>query len=139
MSNKPSHTPARSPRREQSTHSPGGHRQERLEHILLDEVQWLIREEARDAALVGVRVVSVSLSPDGGHARIGYAVEAQLNQESEVERRSKEALDRAAGFLRARLAAGLDLKRTPKLSFVFMGVVELGTSSSATGGHECLE
>jgi tRNA-splicing ligase RtcB len=50
MSNKPSRTPARSPRREQSTHSPGGHRQERLEHILLDEVQWLIREEARDAS-----------------------------------------------------------------------------------------
>lgn len=76
MSNNPSRTPARC-----------SHRQERLEHILSDEVQWLIREEARDAALAGVRVVSVSLSPDGGHARIGYAVEARLNQESEAEHR----------------------------------------------------
>lgn len=136
MSNKPSRTPARRPRREQSTHSPGGHRQERLEHILLDEVQWLIREEARDAALAGVRIVSVSLSPDGGHARIGYAVEAQLSHEKEAGPRSKDALERAAGFLRARLASGLDLKRTPKLSFVFMGAVEPGEPSSETGGHQ---
>jgi len=52
-----------------------GHRQHRLERILLDEIQTLIRDEAADPALDGVRLISVHFSVDGGHARVGYAVD----------------------------------------------------------------
>ncbi|WP_242344184.1 ribosome-binding factor A [Anaeromyxobacter terrae] len=107
-----------------------GHRQERLERILHDEIQTLIRDEAADPALEGVRLVSVHLSVDGGHARIGYVVEAPLSAERQVETASLAGLGRAAGFLRARLASLLDLKRLPKLSFTFVGVQDPGASSS---------
>jgi ribosome-binding factor A len=110
-----------------------GHRQERLERILFDEIQTLIRDEAADPALDGVRLVSVHLSVDGGHARIGYVVEAALSAERHVERASRDALARANGFLRARLASLLDLKRLPKLSFAFVGVQE--PRATTTGGE----
>jgi ribosome-binding factor A len=115
-----------------------GHRQERLEHILLDEIQTLIRDEAADPALEGVRLVSVRLSVDGGHARIIYAVEGRLSDEQERQRASAEALGRATGFLRARLAALLDMKRLPKLSFAFVGIHEPGSSGPQEGGEPWL-
>jgi ribosome-binding factor A len=110
-----------------------GHRQERLERILHDELQTLIRDEAADPALEGVRLVSVHLSVDGGHARIGYVVEAALSAQPQVEAASCEALARATGFLRARLASLLDLKRLPKLSFTFVGVQD--PHASTPGGE----
>jgi len=106
-----------------------GHRQERLERILLEELQTLIRDEAADPALDGVKLVSVHLSVDRGHARISYLAVAPLAAQWQVERASREALTRATGFLRARLAALLDLKRLPKLSFTFVGVQEPGAGT----------
>ena len=105
-------------------------RQVRLEHVLFDELQALIRDEASDPALEGVQLIAVQLSPDGGHARIPYAVVAPLSSGSEREKESAAGLARATAFLRARLAQQLDLKRLPKLSFVFVGV-------TAEGGAPC--
>lgn len=142
MSKRTHRSGARPSRAQQSSLYPGGsesgaigHRQERLERILLDEVQTLIRDEAADPALDGVRLVSVQLSVDGGHARIAYTVEALLSDERRVEGASREALARATGFVRARLAALLDLKRLPKLSFTFVGVHEPGASGPTEGGE----
>lgn len=124
------------------TSSPGeadagaaGHRQERLERILYDELQTLLRDEAADPAVGGVRLVSVELSPDGALARIPYVVEAALADQRQVERSSREALARATGFLRARLAALLDLKRLPRLSFTFVAVHEPGAAAPPAGGE----
>ncbi len=115
-----------------------GHRRERLEHILLDEIQTLIRDEAADPALDGVRLVSLRLSVDDGHARIIYAVEGRLSDEHRLHRTSAEALERATGFLRARLAGLLDLKRLPKLSFAFVGIDEPGSAGPQEGGEPWL-
>jgi ribosome-binding factor A len=98
-------------------------RPQRLENNLLDEIQTLLREEAADPALAGIHLVSLTLSGDGGHARIGYAVAGALSAEREIARRSSLALARATGFLRARLAAQLDLKRIPGLTFTFIGLL----------------
>jgi len=142
MSKRTHRSGARPSRALQSTFIPGdpdvgatGHRQERPEHILLDELQRLVRDEATDPALDGVRLVSVQLSVDGGHARVGYAIEGQLADEQRVERAAREAFARATGFLRARLAALLDLKRLPKLSFTFLGVQAPGSSGPEQGGE----
>lgn len=104
----------------------GWHRQARLQHILITEIQSLLRDEAADPALAAVQLLSAELSPDGGHVRLAYVVEAPLAQERDVRRTTRAALERATGFLRARLAAQLDLKHLPKLSFTFVGVVEGG-------------
>lgn len=111
-----------------------GHRQERLERILHDEIQTLLRDEAADPAIDGVRLVSVQLSPDGGLARIAYVVVDDCTDQHQVERSSMEALMRATGFLRARLASLLDMKRLPRLAFTFVAVQEPGAAIRATGG-----
>ncbi len=141
MSKRMRRSGARPSRAQQSTLIPGGpesgavgHRQQRLEYILLDEIQRLLRDEAGDPALAGVRLVSVQLSVDGGHARVAYAIEAQLADEHLVERAAREAFVRATGFLRARLAALLDMKRLPNLSFRFVGVQEPNNSETEKGG-----
>ena len=113
-----------------------GHRQGRLEHILRDEIQALIRDEATDPCVDGVALLAVHLSLDGGHARIPYAVVARLEEEEDVKRTSQAGLLRATGFLRARLAQQLDLKKLPKLTFTFVGVVQ---PEAATGGEPCPE
>lgn len=99
-----------------------GHRTARLEHILIDELQSLITDEATDPSLDGIKVLAVHLAPDGGHARVAYAVFAELCREQEVARSTKAGLERATPFLRARLAQHLQLKKLPKLTFTFVGV-----------------
>jgi len=113
-----------------------GRRPHRLELILLEQLQSLIRDEASDPALGGLLLVSLRLSVDGGHARVAYAVEAPLGSTTARTRSTELALGRATGFLRARLADLLDLKRLPTLSFTFVGVQEPGTLPGASGGGE---
>ena len=147
MSSRSRRTQSQLAKSHRSTHSPtssggttpeegAGHRQARLEHILLDELQSLIRDEATDPAVQGVSVLAVNLSPDGGHARIAYAVVTSLSREQEVRHSSKEGLARATNFLRARLAQQLSLKKLPKLAFTFVGVAE---AAGETGGDSCPE
>ena len=99
-----------------------GHRTARLEHILIDELQFLISDEATDPSLAGIKVLAVHLAPDGGHARVAYAVFAELHREQELARLTRAGLERATPFLRARLAEQLRLKKLPKLTFTFVGV-----------------
>jgi len=149
MPRKPRRTDSQFAKSDTSTFSGGGlpeegagHRQARLEHILLDELQSLI-DEARDPSLEGIKILSVHLSPDGGHARVAYAVIALLSREQEAGRASKDGLVRATGFLRARMAQQLDLKKLPKLTFTFVGITErsLGGASGldGSGGGPCRE
>jgi ribosome-binding factor A len=113
-----------------------GHRPHRLENILLEQLQSLLRDEASDPALAGLVLVSLQLSVDGSHARVAYAVEAPLGDARRVERSSRDALGRATGFLRARLGEQLDLKRLPTLTFTFVGVQEPGAMSKVAEGGE---
>ena len=113
-----------------------GHRPHRLENILLEQLRSLLRDEASDPALGGLVLVSLQLSVDGGHARVAYAVEAPLGDAARVGRSSRDALGRATGFLRARLAELLDLKRLPTLAFTFVGVQEPGAMPRGVDGGE---
>src|SRR5688500_1821116 len=99
MSKKTRRSPAPVAPSYSSTHFEGdsppeavGHRQARLEHILFDELQSLIRDETTDALLDGSVLLSVQLSPDGGHARIAYGVAGSLHSEQECGRASKAGL-----------------------------------------------
>jgi ribosome-binding factor A len=85
-----------------------GIRQVRLQELIREEVNRLLRNEIRDERLAGVIATMVQLSRDGSCARVWFSDE---NEDG------GEALERAAGFLRSRLAEALDLKRTPELRF----------------------
>ncbi len=122
MSRKQRSARSRFARTESSTLFPAGHRTGRLEHLLVDELQYLISDEATDPSLEGIKVLAVHLAPDGGHARVAYAVVAALDREQELAQLTKAGLERATPFLRARLADHLRLKKLPKFTFTFVGV-----------------
>lgn len=107
----------------------GGHRHLRLQELVLEELQSLLRDDITDPALVDVEIGAVVLSPDYRHARVHFSIRpalAEANRDMDVEAAlrapAERALMRATPFLRARLAEAIDLKRVPDLRFVFDGV-----------------
>jgi ribosome-binding factor A len=94
----------------------GGHRHQRLQQLIEEELTSLLRDEVQDPRLEDVRIIGVTLSIDYKSARVRYLVadDSRANL-TKVER----GLERAAPFLRARLGEALDLKKLPTLSFVY--------------------
>ena len=100
---------------------------------MLGELRSILKDQAADPDLLGVQLVKLNLSPDGSHARVAYAARS-FAPEPEVARRTRAALEKASGFLRARLGAALELKRLPMLGFTFIGVV---LADIEEGGEPC--
>ena len=84
-----------------------GARLSRLQELIREEVNFLLRGEIRDRRLDDVYVTIVELM--GESARVWYSA---AGDDDELE-----ALEGAAGFLRSRIAESLGLKRTPELRF----------------------
>jgi ribosome-binding factor A len=89
-----------------------GARTQRLQHLIREELNFILRGEVRDPRLAGVEITMVELSGDGSRARVWFTSKRE-EDESEIV----EAFDGAAGFFRDDLAASLGLKRTPDLRF----------------------
>jgi len=96
----------------------------------------IVRDDVTDPALAGLRLLSLELAPDGSFARIAYAAPDGGGGESATAHATREALEDASGFLRARLAQSLELKRLPRLGFTFVGIVPPGETET---GDPCLE
>jgi ribosome-binding factor A len=86
-----------------------GGRTIRLQELIREEVNFLLRCEVTDARLQDVVVTFVQLAGDGSCARLWFTAGDEDDR--------TEALERAAGFLRNQLADSLALKRTPELRF----------------------
>ena len=90
------------------------HRHQRVEGAILEELRSIVRDDVTDPELEGVRLTAIVLAPDSKMARVHFAV-PRGRPRTAVER----AFERASGFLRGRLAEGVELKRTPELRFVY--------------------
>lgn len=110
----------------ESPHEPLAHRHQRIEQLLLTEIQSIVRDQAVDPALEGIGLLRVTLSPDSAHARIAFVVVGSLEHQRDAGARADAALSRATGFIRARLASQLNLKKLPRLSFTLVGIVPPG-------------
>ena len=87
-----------------------GTRTARLQELIREEVNLILRNEVRDPRLDGVVITMVELQ--GECARLWFTAEGD---EDDGDRR--EACEHIAGFLRTQLAESLGLKRTPELRF----------------------
>lgn len=96
-----------------------GHRHQRLEVSVREELQGIVRDDVSDPELEGVVLSAVVLSPDYRNARVHFLV-PRGRPRSAVER----AFTRASPFLRARLAEAIELKRTPELRFVYEAEID---------------
>lgn len=90
------------------------------------EMAGLIREQMRDPRVLMLTVTSVDCSPDMKQARV-YVSSLGSAQEQEA---ALQALRRAAGFLRTRLAERLRLRVVPQLQFAYDRSIEEGVRMS---------
>ena len=86
-----------------------GYRIVRLQELIREEVNLILRNEVRDPRLDGVVITMVELAGDGSCARLWYTAEGDDDR--------RDACEHIAGFLRTQLAESLGLKRTPDLRF----------------------
>ena len=84
-----------------------GYRVVRLQELIREEVNLILRNEVRDPRLDGVVITMVELA--GECARLWFTAEGEDDK--------REACEHIAGFLRTQLAESLGLKRTPELRF----------------------
>jgi ribosome-binding factor A len=96
-------------RERERDHDSDGIRAVRLQELIRDEVNLILRNEVRDPRLDGVVVTMVELAGDGSCARLWFTTDRDDDP--------REACDHIVGFLRTQLAESLGLKRTPDLRF----------------------
>lgn len=92
-------------------------RQVRVADQIQRSLAQLIQQEIADPRLGLVNINGVDLSRDYRNARIYVTFVGDLD-ESNVEQ-SIAILNKAAGYLRGRLAKSLNSRTTPRLSFVY--------------------
>jgi len=116
------YTDTKRSRRSRRDHTPGI-RSLRLEELIREEMNLLLESEVTDPNLDGVRITTVSLSPDGARARLFYTMTYTSTETSSSK--LEASLQRATGFLRRELCDALSLKRTPEMRFA-LDVAALG-------------
>lgn len=99
-------------------------RTERVGELVREEVARVMREEVGDPRLKLVTLTRVDVAPDFSHALVLWSVLEMPGGASKDA--VQEGLERAAPFLRGRLARSLSLKRVPQLRFRHDPSLELG-------------
>jgi len=95
--------------RDEDRETGDGTRTARLQELIREEVNLILRNEVRDPRLDGVVITMVELAGDGSCARLWFTADGDDDR--------RAACEHIAGFLRAQLAESLGLKRTPELRF----------------------
>ena len=96
-------------------------RPQKLGDQIQRELSDLLARELRDPRVGMITITSVDVSPDLSHAKVFFTT---LTKESLAE--TSAGLQRAAGFLRSRLARRLSIYTIPELRFVYDESVERG-------------
>jgi ribosome-binding factor A len=97
-----------------------GLRRDRLSQQLQQEIATIIHQEIKDPGLGFVTITKVELSNDLSYAKVNYSC---LGGASDRER-SKEALDRASGFIHSLIKKRLRLKIIPTIVFQYDQTIE---------------
>lgn len=88
-------------------------RADRLEHLLLDEVERLLSYEVRSPLAQQVKVVGGHLSPDLGFLRVNFV----MIEGGEPPAALQEVLVRAEPFVARTLQESMQLRAKPKIAF----------------------
>jgi ribosome-binding factor A len=102
---------------------------ERIAQQLRDEVSRVIRDEVRDPRIPDLTVTRVVVAPDLSTARVFWSpldIEAEIDDE-EVQ----EGLDRAAPFMRGKVASVVALRKMPAFHFRRDDSIEKGADTLA--------
>jgi len=95
-------------------------RTDRIAHQLREEIARVLRDEVTDHRIKMVTVLRVDLAPDLSNATVDWSL-FEMNGEPDFEavERVEDGLESASGYIRGKLAAALNLRRTPALRFQY--------------------
>jgi ribosome-binding factor A len=93
----------------------------RVDEAIRQVIGDAVPADVKDPRVGFVTVTDVRTSPDLSHARVYVSVLGEHGEASTLEQReaSLAGLRSAHGFLQARVAGELRLKRTPTLDFIY--------------------
>jgi ribosome-binding factor A len=97
-----------------------GTRPERVGEQIRQELSQALATDVHDPGIGFVTLTRVKVSPDLQVARVFYTIFG----DTKAKRETARALERAAPFLRRRIAATVRLRRVPELHFQFDETVE---------------
>ncbi len=86
---------------------------ERVAEQLQRELAWALERDMEDPRVQFVTIARVELSKDLSHAKVLVTV-----REGDCAEEAARTLNRASGYLRARLAERLRMRYVPRLRFV---------------------
>lgn len=88
-------------------------RHEKVQEALKRQVSSIIHDELKDPRIGFITITKVEMTKDLRYAKIFFSV---LGDDSEWKK-TKEALDSGAGFIRRLLAQRIQLRLAPEISF----------------------
>ena len=87
---------------------------ERLNHTYQEVISTIIMREVKDKDIKFVTITGVEVTSDLSYAKVYYTVLDQEKKES-----TKIALEKAAPFIRTKLAERVEVRHTPELRFIY--------------------
>jgi ribosome-binding factor A len=92
----------------------------RVSEVIQREVANIIQKSMNDPRAAAVTITYTKLSRDMSSARIYFIMQGEMKAIKEAEK----TLNKAAGFIRHELTNNVDLRYTPKLTFVYDQSIE---------------
>ena len=99
------------------------HKINRVESDITRVISEIILSESRDSLLHNITITGAKVSKDLGYAKIYFTSILDM-EHSALEKEVNEA----SGFIRSGIASKLDLRHTPKLTFVYDDSIEYGNN-----------
>jgi ribosome-binding factor A len=87
---------------------------ERLNHTYQEEISMILMREVKDEDIKFVTITGVDTTSDLSFAKVYYTVLDDSKRES-----TAEALEKAAPFIRTKLAERIEIRHTPELKFIY--------------------
>jgi len=87
---------------------------ERLNHAIQEEISMILMKEIKDENIKFVTITGVDTTSDLSFSKVYYTV-----LDKEKKEATKDALERAASFIRTKLAERIEVRHTPELKFIY--------------------
>ena len=87
---------------------------ERLNDAFQEEISMILMREVKDEDIKFVTVTGVDTTSDLSFAKVYYTVLDDSKKE-----KTAEALEKAASFIRTKLAERVEIRHTPELRFIY--------------------
>lgn len=94
---------------------------ERLNHAFQEEISKILMTEIKDEDIKFVTITGVDTTNDLSYAKVYFTV-----LDEEKKKKTLDALNGAASFIRGKLSERVEIRHTPELKFIYDTSIEYG-------------